>query len=142
MTSIAPVCPISRSQPVPGQPPQTLIPPFRASDLPSLVAALNGAINNLNRLLGPGVPPNNRGPIVNVQPQPTSTAVQSYWYEETRNTNDGVIYNYDSSTGFDRSMYVEVTRIYGIEFSPEGSSVSQPMWWQWKEQPYTDGALQ
>jgi len=43
--SVAPVCPIVRSQPVPGQPPtkKSAIPP--ANDLPSVIRAVNQLIN-------------------------------------------------------------------------------------------------
>jgi hypothetical protein len=46
--SVAPVCPIVRSQPIPGQPPtkQTAIPP--ATDLPSAIRAINQIINIYN----------------------------------------------------------------------------------------------
>jgi hypothetical protein len=137
----APVCPISRDQPVPTQPPAAMIPPFRAQDLPSLIAALNAAISNLNRLLGPGLPVNNFAPRKLVQPGRGSVDIQSYWYERGRIDADGSIYNYEGGK-FDRTQRVDVTRIYAVEFSAEGSSVNQPMDWTWPEQPYNDGALQ
>lgn len=141
--STAPVCPISRDQPIPAQAPPWLIPPFQATNLPSLIQAVNNAISNLNRLLGPGLPVNNlHVPGIRVQPQPSSVNIQSWWYETDRNTDDGFIYNYDSNTGFDRSQKVEVTRIYGVEFSPAGASINGVMDWYWQEQPYTQGALQ
>ena len=50
--SVAPVCPIVRSQPIPGQPPtkHSAIPP--ATDLPSALRAINQLIN-INNYLDP-----------------------------------------------------------------------------------------
>jgi hypothetical protein len=118
MTTVAPVCPISRSQPVSNQPGLQLPPPPRAFDLPSLIAAVNALAATLRVIAGPGPVANNlHPPLFFGQAQINAGTEYPRWEETGMTTDDLTIY---SST--DKSMYVEVERMYEVYFRDASSN--------------------
>ena len=99
--SVAPVCPIVRSQPIPGQPPtkRSAIPP--ATDLPSALRAINQLIN-INNYLDPLQVPQ--------------------WVEQSRTTQTVRIYNPN-----DKEQWVDVERINSLTFADDNTGGL----WQW-----------
>ena len=83
--SVAPVCPISRSEPVPGQPGPTIPGIPKATDLPSLLIAFNQLVQVINMLT-----PN--------------------FTEVSRNVQTVRVYNPN-----DKSQWVDVERITHLE---------------------------
>lgn len=113
-SKVAPVCPISRSQPVPGQP--GLLLPFipSAVDLPSAIAAANAMARVLQN---PSVPRNNENPLTPFgQPQLSSNnngrggkRVRSRWEEKNRKTAIKKFVNPE-----DDQIWIKVERIIEI----------------------------
>ena len=99
--SVAPTCPIVRSQPVPGQPATRpgAIPP--AVDLPSAIRAINQLIN-INNYFEPVPLPN--------------------WVEDSRTTQVVRVYNPN-----DKSQWVDVERINNLTFVDQDTGGV----WQW-----------
>jgi len=93
--SVAPVCPISKSQAVPGSPGALLPLPPRAVDLPTAIAAINQLINVVNNLVNP---PDNVNYDLFI-PKPV-------WAETGRKMMTTRLYNPN-----DKSMWVDVEHI-------------------------------
>lgn len=135
--TVAPVCPVSRSQPVAGQPPLLRPSMPSATDLPSLIKAVNDATAILAR-----------EPSINNMPQPSfaqwlavnnssaqrgaNVNVFMNWSETNRVTGDIYVWGQDDKGNPDSSQYVEVVRIYAITFMPGGSTMNMGMTWSWK----------
>lgn len=130
----APVCPVSRSQPVAGQPPLLRPVMAQAYDLQSLIKAINDAIATLARDL----PTNN-------MPQPSSSLLLALnnssanrgagfnvfenWSETGRVNNDIYVWGQDADGNPDSTQYVQVRRIYAVTFTPFGSAMNEGMTW-------------
>src|SRR5262245_6070476 len=85
MTTVAPVCPVSRDQAVSGMPGVQLPAAPRALDLPSLILAVNALRHLLQNVIKPiGVPAPNLG--VNTFGQQGSAADKPNWFEVNRTT--------------------------------------------------------
>lgn len=127
----APVCPISRSQAVPGMPDQRLPMPIRATDLPSLLAAVN-AIRAI--LMGPDTTINNvyrpRPSLHQDSPDQHGAAFMGYpeWDEAERITDDVRVYHnaVESKEGgiaiADKTQWVDITRIPKTTFRDRNSN--------------------
>ena len=109
----APVCPISRSQPIAAMPGrQTTVVP-RAVDLASLIAAVNAL---RQQLPGPGAPLNNM-PFFAPNLNPRAIVVVRFNWEEVDRTTEQVrIYHKDDNGKKDESMFVDVIRLQEIMF--------------------------
>jgi len=113
MTSVAPVCPISRDQALAGQLPNDVVI-VPAVDLPSAVIALN----QMAQLLLPAVSPNNlapKFPLVGTGGSPAADTghgkVKARWVEINRTTDKVVVHNPD-----DLNVSVELTRVTDLLF--------------------------
>src|SRR5215472_10741544 len=117
MTSVAPVCPISRDQAVSGMPGVQLPAAPRALDLPSLILATNALKSLLQNVINPiGVPAPNLG-LNTFGQQGGMVADKPNWFEVDRITEHKRIYHKDSKTGKqDPNMYVDVERINQVVF--------------------------
>lgn len=121
MNAVAPVCPISRSQPVPGAP-GILYPVLPAViDLPSAIAAVNMLAPILAHLGGVPIPPNNvAAPPAQprLQRQNTGGLAGHNWVE---NMQRRVIIKkriYKGDYGYadaDSNFYVDVERLMHME---------------------------
>lgn len=116
----APVCPISRSQPVAGQAARLLAPAVQATDLPSLITAVNQLANTVRQLIGTGIAPNNMGAATPVK----QVGFVGYpeWDEEARVTDDVRVFHEDPNHQGDKSQWVDVTRIRSIRFRDRNSN--------------------
>ncbi len=114
----APVCPVSRSQPIAAMPGRQMPVAPRAVDLNSLIAAVNALRQQLQGTVGPGVPANNMPLFVpNLQPRGGAiVVVRSNWEEVDRTTNDVRIYHKDDNGNKDETMYVDVIRLQELVF--------------------------
>lgn len=114
----APVCPISRSQPVSNTPP-ALSPIVQATDLPSAITALKQIITALQQLVfPPGI--NNVAPFGGV-PSPAQATSSGQlkppnWVEVGRTVDQMRVNNADDDT-----LWVEVDVIKDITFRDETS---------------------
>lgn len=133
---IAPVCPISRSQPVSGQPGQLSLAsiPY-AVDLPSLIRAVNAIGQLLQQLAGPGLAVNNVYPPPSrpfgqpqlAREQEKGAVFIGYpeWDEDNRVTDDVRVYHKEVEAGgvikADKTQWVDVTRINKIDFLDRNS---------------------
>ena len=113
MTAIARVCPVSRDQPLSGQPPQevALVP---VTDLPSVLVALN----QMALILPKALPENNVAPKGGLSPGSSPTqdgdqgkAKRAGWEEIDRTTDKIIIRNPDDSR-----FSVELTRVTDLLF--------------------------
>jgi len=93
--SVAPVCPISKSEAVPGGPGALLPLPPRAVDLPTAIAAINQLVQVVNTLINPPLTTN----ISMFIPKPK-------WKETGRKMMTQRVYNPE-----DKSMWVDVEHI-------------------------------
>lgn len=113
---VAPVCPVSRSQPVPGQPGLKYPSIPVATDLPSAIASLNASaaalqlffrpINNVAPILWGGPTNTDGGPG-----QDNNASHRQTWVEASRTTEQMRINNLDDDT-----LWVEVPVITNIIF--------------------------
>jgi len=101
-TSVAPVCPISRPEPIPPQPGIKLPVPTLAYDLPSAIAAVNALVT-----------------VHNVA-QKTSNV---RWVERERTVQNVRIFNPN-----DNSQYVDVVRI--VKLIMEDVITGELWWWE------------
>jgi|SRR5215467_12232006 len=99
--SVAPVCPISKSEAVPGGPGALLPLPPRAVDLPTAIAAINQLVQVVNTIINP---PNNLN-ISLFLPKPV-------WKETGRQMLTQRVYNPD-----DKSMWVDVEHIVHLRMT-------------------------
>jgi hypothetical protein len=111
----APVCPVSRSQPVAAQPGVQLPAVPLATDLPSLVAAVNSLRNLLQNALGPGLPYFGSGLRMAASIKPI-LADRPNWFETDRTTENKRIYHHDPNGKVDKTMFVDVVRINQVVF--------------------------
>lgn len=126
--TIAPVCPISQSQPIPVQMGLLLPVPALATDLPSAIRAINQLSREALAIL--------RMPVNNVYPPQPIGLMGSLpggagasggkppklaWREVSRNTERVRIHNPD-----DKSQYVDLDRITEVVFA---SSVGTTLTW-------------
>jgi hypothetical protein len=111
----APVCPVSRSQPMAAQPGVQLPAVPSATDLSSLIAAVNGLRNLLQNALGPGLPYFWSGRSIPAPVQPILVA-RTNWFETDRTTEDKRIYHTDTNGKVDKTMFVDVVRINRVVF--------------------------
>jgi hypothetical protein len=95
--SVAPVCPVSKSQAVPGGPGALLPLPPRAVDLPTTIYAVNQLIQTMNFILNPPATVNTN--LMFALPKPK-------WVETGRKMMTTRVYNPD-----DASMWVDVEHI-------------------------------
>jgi hypothetical protein len=102
--SVAPVCPVSKSEAVPGSPGNLLPLPPRAIDLPTAIMAINQLTQIVNYLINPPVTVNN-----NLFTLPLFRPV---WVETGRQMATTRIYNPD-----DKSMWVDVEHIVQLTMS-------------------------
>jgi hypothetical protein len=113
MPMTAPVCPVSRDQQVwmPGARNTAITP---ATDLASLIQAVNNARQVLQNVIGPGLP------FYFNTPQPKLTppiyADRPNWTETHRDTRQVRVYHSDASGKKDLKMYVDVIRIDKVVF--------------------------
>jgi hypothetical protein len=113
----APVCPISRSQPIAAMPGRQMPVVPRAVDLNSLIAAVNALRQQLQGAVGPGVPANNMPLFVpNLQPRGAIMANVSGWYEVNRTTERLRVYHHDENGKKDETMFVDVIRLKEVMF--------------------------
>lgn len=111
----APVCPVSRNQPVANMPGIRVPTVPRAVDLASLLAAINAM-----RQLLPGVAaPLNNMPygVPNLTPKDAIMADMPDWIEDDRTTKQMRIYHKDDSGKQDQTMYVDVIRLQEVDFT-------------------------
>jgi hypothetical protein len=120
MANGAPVCPVSKSEAIAGQPPaqQTIVP---AVDLPSAIMALNQIAQLLQAL-----PKNNLAPAFIPVPGASSSnqsggslRVKPGWEEISRNVEQAVIVNPD-----DDSVRVPLDRITHLLFKERKTKVT------------------
>jgi len=133
MTTVAPVCPISRDQAVSGMPGAQLPAAPRALDLPSLLLAVNALRRLLQDAIGPnlGVPGPNLA--LNTFGQQGSAANKPNWFEVSRSTEHKRIYHKSASGKVDRSMFVDVERINQVVFEyAQGDPYGEKFTWQYK----------
>lgn len=115
---VAPVCPVSRNQPVPGQPGLKYPTIPIATDLPSAIASLNASaaalqlffrpVNNVAPILGGGPTSFDGG---SGQDNNASKSRRQNWVEASRTTEQMRITNLDDDT-----FWVEVPVITNIVF--------------------------
>jgi len=104
--SVAPVCPVSKGQAVPGSPGALLPLPPRAVDLPTTIMAVNQLISLLNFLINP--PSNvNNNLFTTLLPLP-----KPKWAETGRKMATTRVYN-----PFDKSMWVDVEHIVQLDMT-------------------------
>lgn len=114
----APICPVSRNQPVADQPAIRAVMVPRATDLPSAIAAL--AQIQL-ALQPPQVPANNVMPPGGIK-QPSSSgggSKQAGWTEVAREMEEHRIYNQD-----DPSVWITLHRVTHLRFLETKTQVS------------------
>lgn len=102
--SVAPICPVSKSQAVPGSPGVLLPLPPRAVDLPTAISAINQLVSIINFLINP---PNNINNFLFQVALPTPK-----WAETGRKMVTQRVYNPD-----DKSMWVDVEHIAQLEMT-------------------------
>jgi hypothetical protein len=113
----APVCPISRSQPIAAMPGRQMPVVPRAADLASLIAAVNALRQQMQGFAGPGPPANNMPLFVpNLNPRGAIVAVRSNWTEVDRTTRQVRIFHHDENGKKDETMFVDVIRLQEIMF--------------------------
>jgi len=137
--SVAPVCPISRPQVLPGQPGimQPYIP--RAVDLPTAIAAANQINRIAQGTLSPGLPPNNLSPGLGagIGTHGGAHGVKKKidrWQEKKRITNIIRFYATDESGIEDKEQWVEVERIVFIKWHDKVQRIDLIFEW-----PYDSG---
>lgn len=139
MNTVAPVCPISRSQAVSGQPGRLTPIAFRATDLPSLIQAINAinailqqmtlspVTNNVYPPLSFGFPLQSNSPTVHgggvVMGPPE-------WDEGNRITDIMEIYHQNDDGTVDKDQFIEVERIFQIMFDDRNSD--DKFFWSYK----------
>lgn len=111
---VAPVCPVSRSQPVSNAPgnPMPAVP--KALDLPSLIAAANAIRLQVLQLIGPSMVVNNVFPPRSFgypQLKYTARPPLADWYEVDRVDEDLKVYHKLPNGNGDASQFVVVTRV-------------------------------
>jgi len=135
MTTVAPVCPISRDQAVSGMPGIQLPAAPRALDLPSLILAVNALRLLLQNVINPiGVPqPNLR--LNTAQQQGGMAAVKPDWFEVDRTLEHKRVYHKDPKTGKqDPNMFVDVERINQVVFEyTHGDPHGEKFYWRYKK---------
>jgi hypothetical protein len=128
MTSVAPVCPISRDQPIPGLPLVTIPAIPQVTSLPAAIAALN-QLNAIIAQLGPGLPQNNFPHVPQIPTgspaQQGSSKFQVHWTEESRETELVDICNPD---GDPKTEFVTVPRIVGVTFASRQTAIIKLVW--------------
>jgi hypothetical protein len=97
--SVAPICPVSKSQAVPGSPGVLLPLPPRAVDLPTTIMAVNQLIGLMNIFIN--VPVHINTNLFNQAP-----LLKPNWVETGRKMTTTRVYNPD-----DKSMWVDVEHI-------------------------------
>jgi len=102
---VAPVCPVSKSEAVPGSPGNLLPLPPRAVDLPTTIMAVNQLITIMNTMINPPVTINNSLFTTLALPKPK-------WVETGRKMATTRVYN-----PFDKSMWVDVEHIVQLEMT-------------------------
>jgi hypothetical protein len=111
----APVCPISRSQPIAAMPGQRMPVVPRAVDLASLIATVNALRQQM-----PGLgPPANNMPFFapNLYPRNGAIVVVRFnWEEVDRTTKQVRIFHHDENGKKDETMFVDVIRLQEIVF--------------------------
>jgi hypothetical protein len=105
--SIAPVCPVSKSQAIVGSPGPLLPMPPRAVDLPSAINAINQLSQIIIQLINPSTTINNTLRV----PRLTSD-----WTETGRVTQTERVFNPD-----DKSQWVDVERINQLTMTQEAT---------------------
>lgn len=133
MTTVAPVCPVSRDQAVAAQPGIKQPPLTRAFDLPSLIAAVNNIALRLQPLTGP-VPINNLpyfSPVLTPVKVKINVLHEGKWAEVDRDTERITIYHKDTATGqSDRTQKLYVVRINQVTFMDiYGQAWDGPLIW-------------
>lgn len=119
-TKVAPVCPVSRSQPVSNAPgnPMPVVP--KALDLPSLIAAANAIRLQVLQLIGPSMVVNNMFP-----PRPFGYPQLKYtvpippladWYEVDRVDEDITVYHKLPNGNGDVTQKIVLTRVDNATF--------------------------
>lgn len=132
--SVAPVCPVSRSQTPPGMPPQIFTYVPKPIDLPSAIAAADALAGVLQPLAGLGasglsVPaPNARSPIVGVLKK------TQRWREKTRQTATIRFYATDSDGNEDKEQWIEVKRIVHIVWHDKVQGLDLTVDWPYDPQ--------
>jgi hypothetical protein len=113
--SVAPVCPISKSEPVPIAAPTLPVPP-PAFDLPSAILAINQMRQIINIILNP--PPNLNLSLLLPFPIPV-------WHETNRKMVTERVYNPD-----DASMWVDVQHISMLEMTDKTLGTTMTLMYQ------------
>lgn len=118
----APVCPISRNQPVPGLILTTIPPITLVNNLPTAIAAIQ-QINAIMRQLGPGIPTNGspRAPIATGSAGTQGSSKFSvHWTEESREMELVDLCDPDGNPDTD---FVTVPRITKVTFGSPGALI-------------------
>jgi len=141
--SVAPVCPISRSQVLPGQPGimQPYIP--RAVDLPSAIAAANQINRIVQSTLSPGLQPNNvptLGTGAGIGTSGGASGVKKIidrWQEKKRTTDIIRFYAKDENGVEDKDQWLEVERIAYIKWHDTVQKID--LIFEWPYDPSAEG---
>jgi hypothetical protein len=111
--SVAPVCPVSRDEAVPGGPGLLLPTPPPAFDLPSAILAINQLRQIVNILINP--PPNVNLQLKVAFPKPV-------WVETNRNMVTQRVFNPD-----DHSMWVDVQHIAMLDMTDKTTGTAMTL---------------
>jgi len=141
--SIAPVCPISRDQPVAGQ--TGIMLPFipRAVDLPTAIIAANQINRLVQTALSPPPPHNNftpPGPSGGAPDGGSGRPVEKKpdrWKEKKRTTNIIRFYPKDENGKEDKDQWVEVERIVYIKWHDTVQKID--LIFEWPYDPGLEG---
>ena len=141
----APVCPISRSQPTAAAPParQPSIP--IATDLPSLIRAVN-IMNDIIRNITTSLVVNNTrdvnigadGVAYDVPPITDNnykTSNYPEWAQISAATNTGFVFNKGGSPSPDKTQRAYISRINTVQYQNDQSNTDGPFTWSYSHPP-------
>jgi hypothetical protein len=139
--SVAPVCPVSRSQTPPGMPANIFAYVPKPSDLPSAIAAANQLAAILQPLAGLGAARNNVFPPfmpvpANINSGPIGGVLKKTqrWSETERQTATIRFYPKDSNGNEDKEQWIEVKRIVHIVWHDKVQKLDLTVDWPYDHQ--------